>query len=151
MHYWWASCSCNSDHRYNIRWKYWYSLFLLILILNLILILLLFTITEHGFVLYIHLINFLSYAHLSTLYRVLISFVDSNHVPTSISNIMSNSNWQTVQEYEMLREEWNMKASSTSNYWKTIRSRWLYTVKLNWDRTIAHLKARLVVKRCSQT
>ena len=48
------------------------------------------------------------------------------------------------------REEWNLRFSASSKWDEGTCCRWVYTVKLNLDGSLANLKARLAAKGYSQ-
>jgi len=96
--------------------------------------------------------NFLSYAHRFSRYHAFVFSVDSHLISKCGSNAMSNPGWGSDgNEMHALEKNGTWKLVPFLVGQKAVRCRWVYTVKLNPDGTLACLKARLLVKGYSKT
>jgi len=96
--------------------------------------------------------NFVSYSHLSSSFKSFISSLDSYSVPKTVSEALSMPGWVQAMKDEMAalehNETWDLVSIPPGK--KVVGCKWVYTVKLNPDGTLARLKARLVAKGFSQ-
>ncbi|KAJ9535088.1 hypothetical protein OSB04_un001836 [Centaurea solstitialis] len=94
-----------------------------------------------------------SYNNLSRSSRSLVSTLDSVPIPTTVGEALTHPGWREV----MLDE---LKALDHNDTWhlvelpagkRAIGCKWVFTVKVNPDGSVARLKARLVAKGYAQT
>lgn len=92
--------------------------------------------------------SFVSYGKLSAASRSMISTLDTIHVPKTIGEALNHSRWRDAMIDEI-------NALDHNNTWelvelpvgkKAIGCKWVFTVKVNPDGSVAHLKAWLVAK-----
>nr|CAD1840511.1 unnamed protein product [Ananas comosus var. bracteatus] len=97
--------------------------------------------------------SFVSYDCLSSCSRCFITSLKSVSVPKSVVEALSHPGWRAAMEEEMMA----LDANST---WepvplpadkRAIGCKWVFTVKMNPDGSVARLKARLVAKGYAQT
>ncbi|KAJ9556562.1 LOW QUALITY PROTEIN: hypothetical protein OSB04_011176 [Centaurea solstitialis] len=97
--------------------------------------------------------SYVSYAKLSTASQSLVASLDSIPTPKSVGDALAHPSWRNA----MIEE---MNALEHNNTWtlvelpankKTIGCKWVFTVKVNPDGSVARLKARLVAKGYAQT
>ncbi|KAJ9553824.1 hypothetical protein OSB04_017869 [Centaurea solstitialis] len=97
--------------------------------------------------------SYVSYAKLSTASRSLVASLDSIPTPKTVGDALAHPGWRNA----MIEE---MNALEHSNTWtlvelpankKAIGCKWVFTVKVNPDGSVARLKARLVAKGYAQT
>ncbi|KAJ9539489.1 LOW QUALITY PROTEIN: hypothetical protein OSB04_032222 [Centaurea solstitialis] len=97
--------------------------------------------------------SYVSYAKLSTASRLLVASLDSIPIPKTVGDALAHPGWRKA----MIKQ---MNALEHNNTWtlvelpankKTIGCKWVFTVKVNPDGSVARLKARLVAKGYAQT
>lgn len=97
--------------------------------------------------------SFVSYGKLSLASRSMISTLDTINVPKTIGEALNHSGWRDAMIDEI-------NALDHNNTWelvelpvgkKAIGCKWVFTVKVNPDGSMARLKARLVAKGYAQT
>jgi len=94
-----------------------------------------------------------SYDKLSSRSRSLISTLDSISVPKTVGEALAHSGWRDamIDEINALdhNDAWDLVELPASK--KAIGCKWVFTVKVNPDGSVARLKARLVAKGYAQT
>ena len=83
----------------------------------------------------------------------LIASLDSISLPNKVFEALVHPGWCSamIEEMDALTDNgtWDFVRSPAKK--KVIGCRWVFTVKVNLDRSIAQLKARLVAKGYAQT
>jgi len=96
--------------------------------------------------------NFVSCSHLSTSFRSSISSLHSHSVLKDVSKALSIPCWTQAMQEEMTalehNETWELVTLPPGK--KVVGCKWVDTIKLNPDGSLARLKTRLVAKRYSQ-
>ncbi|KAJ9565708.1 hypothetical protein OSB04_001674 [Centaurea solstitialis] len=94
-----------------------------------------------------------SYDKLSSRSRSLISTLDSISIPKTVGEALAHSGWRDamLDEINALDHNgtWNLVELPVGK--KAIRCKWVFTMKVNQDGSVARLKARLVAKGYAQT
>lgn len=97
--------------------------------------------------------SFVSYDALSPLSRAFTTSLESVTVPKSLSEALSHPGWTAAMKEEMDALEqnntWDLVTLPKGKH--AIGCKWVFTVKVNPDGSIARLKARLVAKGYAQT
>ena len=97
--------------------------------------------------------SFGSYDHLSSRSCSFIASVDSIPLPHKVSEALAHPGWRSamIEEMDALTDNgtWDLVRLPVGK--KVIDCRWMFTVKINLDGSIAWLKARLVAKGYAQT
>ena len=93
--------------------------------------------------------SFVSYHHLSSSSCSFIASLDSISIPKTIHEAISHPHWHNamIEEMNALDDNgtWNLVKLSQGK--QVIGCKWVFTVKVNPDGSVARLKARLVAKR----
>ncbi|KAJ9539533.1 hypothetical protein OSB04_032266 [Centaurea solstitialis] len=97
--------------------------------------------------------SYVSYAKLSRASRSLVGSLDSIPTPKSVGEALAHPRWRNamIEEINALEDNnmWTLVELPTNK--KTIGCKWVFTVKVNPDGSVARLKARLVAKGYAQT
>ena len=97
--------------------------------------------------------SFCTYNQLSSQSCSFIASLDSISLPNTFQEALSHPGWRSamIEEMDALNENriWNLVHLPTGK--KAIGCRWVFTVKVNPDGSVARLKARLVAKGYAQT
>ena len=97
--------------------------------------------------------SFGSYNHLSSHSCSFIASFDSISLPNKVSETLAHPSWCSamIEEMDALTDNgtWDLVRLLVGK--KAIGCRWVFTVKVNLDGSIARLKARLVAKGYAQT
>ena len=97
--------------------------------------------------------SFCSYNHLSSYSCSFIASLDSISLPNKVSKVLAHLGWRSamIEEMDILTDNgtWDLVLLPTEK--KAIGCRWVFTVKVNPNGSIARLKARLVAKGYAQT
>nr|GEX75864.1 uncharacterized mitochondrial protein AtMg00810-like [Tanacetum cinerariifolium] len=96
---------------------------------------------------------FVSYDVLSTSFRAFVANLDSILVPNTVGEALAHSGWRAamIEEMNALDHNCTWALVDLHVYKKAIGCRWVFSVKMNPDGSIARLKARLVAKGYAQT
>ena len=94
-----------------------------------------------------------SYSSLPNSSQSFIASLDSITVPKTVTEALSHPGWRAAMEEEMMALEANetFDIVSLPRGKNPIGCKWVFTVKVNPDGTVARLKARLVAKGYAQT
>ena len=94
-----------------------------------------------------------SYDHLSLASRSFIASLDTVSLPRSVHEALSHPGWRDAMVEEMMALDHNATWSLVDLPLgkKAIGCKWVFTVKVNPDGSVARLKARLVAKGYAQT
>ena len=96
---------------------------------------------------------FVSYNHLSFSFCSFIASLDSISLPNTVCEALSHPRWRNpmVDEMQALDDNdmWDLVSLPISK--KVIGCRWVFTVRFNFDGSIARLKTRLFANGYAQT
>ncbi|VFQ60815.1 unnamed protein product, partial [Cuscuta campestris] len=97
--------------------------------------------------------NCVSYAHLSSTACALTSSLDSVPLPKTVREALSHPGWRTamIEEMKALEQNHTWSLVSLPIGKKSIGCKWVFSIKVNPDGSVARLKARLVAKGYAQT
>jgi len=97
--------------------------------------------------------NFVSYDRLSSTSRYLIASLDSIFVPKTLKEALNHTGWSNamLDEIHALEENHTWDLMDLPKGKKPVGCKWVFTVKVNPDGSIARLKASLVAKGYAQT
>jgi hypothetical protein len=94
-----------------------------------------------------------SYDKLSKTSRSFVSTIDSVSIPTTVGEALAHPGWQDAMLDELKALDhnvtWDLVDLPTDK--RAIGCKWIFTVKVNPDGSVARLKARLVAKGYAQT
>ena len=95
----------------------------------------------------------MSFAHLPSTSKSFVVGLDSVSIPKSLSDALSHGDWRQAMKEEMTTFEKNgtWDFISLPKGKKAIGCKWVYTVKMNPNGSVARLKACLVAKGYAQT
>ncbi|KAJ9180876.1 hypothetical protein P3X46_009068, partial [Hevea brasiliensis] len=97
--------------------------------------------------------SFVSYNQLSSCSRCFVTSLDSVPIPNTVGEALSHPGWCDAMKEEMealdANGTWELLPLPTGK--KAIGCKWVFTVKVNPDGSVARLKARLVAKGYAQT
>ncbi|GJW28732.1 retrovirus-related pol polyprotein from transposon TNT 1-94 [Tanacetum coccineum] len=96
---------------------------------------------------------FISYDRLSTSFRAFAANLDSILVPKTVGEALAHSGWRAsmIEEMNALDHNGTWALVDLPAHKKAIGCKWVFSVKMNPDGSIARLKARLVAKGYAQT
>ncbi|KAJ9538575.1 hypothetical protein OSB04_031308 [Centaurea solstitialis] len=97
--------------------------------------------------------SYVSYAKLSTASRSLVASLDSTPTPKTVGDALAHLGWRNamIEEMNTLKHNntWTLVELPANK--KIIGCKWVFTVKVNPDGSVACFKARLVAKGYAQT
>ena len=96
--------------------------------------------------------NFVSYSGLSASLRASLLTIETHSTPKSVAEALSSPGWKTAMEDELWALEknqtWDLVPLPAGK--NAIGCKWVFSVKVNPDGSVARLKARLVAKGYAQ-
>ena len=97
--------------------------------------------------------NFVSYGHLSSMYRSLIISLDSTIVCKVVKEALSHTGWYNamLEKIHALDEYHTWDLVDLPKVKKAVGCKWVFAVKVTPNGSMARLKARLVAKGYAQT
>ena len=97
--------------------------------------------------------SFYSYNHFSSHSYSFIASLDFISLPNKVSEALAHSSWRSamIEKMDALTDNGTWDLVRLPAVKKAIGCRWMFTVKVNLDGSIAKLKARLVAKEYAKT
>ncbi|OIT34667.1 putative mitochondrial protein, partial [Nicotiana attenuata] len=88
--------------------------------------------------------NFISYDHLSPASRSLIASLDSISIPKTVKEALNHPGWSEamLEEIYALEENYTWDLVNLPSGKKAVGCKWVFTVKVNPNGSVARLKAR---------
>lgn len=97
--------------------------------------------------------NFVNYNDLSPEHCAFVTHLESYSIPKSVSEAVGHPGWTIAMKEEMSallhNQTWDLVPLPSGK--RAIGCKWVYTIKVNPDGTLARFKARLVAKGYAQT
>ena len=95
----------------------------------------------------------MSYDHLSSSSSGFVASIDSISAPKTIKEALNHPGWKNamLEEIRALEDNHTWKLVDLPQGKKVVGCKWVFTVKVNPDGSVARLKARFVVKGYAQT
>ncbi|OIT38264.1 putative mitochondrial protein, partial [Nicotiana attenuata] len=87
--------------------------------------------------------NFVSYDHLSPASRSLVASLDSIYIPKMVKDALNHPGWSEAmleEIYALENHTWDLVNLLSGK--KAVGCKWVFTVKVNPDGSVARLKAR---------
>ena len=95
----------------------------------------------------------MSYDHLSSSLSVFLASIDSISIPKIVTEALNHPGWKNamLEEIRALEDNHTWKLVDLPQGKKVVGCKWVFTVKVNTNGSMARLKAKLVAKGYAQT